>query len=147
MTDEVKATIHKSSVTSSVTSAAIGAVLSPVPLADELALAGVYFVMARRIVRAHGLAGKAAPWRAMARTGVNGLVARAVANLAVSYIPGVAAVANAATAALLCEIFGAAFDEACADPANARAISVRDLGARLRALAGAAGSAAPIKAA
>jgi hypothetical protein len=95
--------------------------------------------MAQRIARAHGLAGRAVPWRAIARTGVNGLVARAVANLAVSYIPGVAAVATAATAALLCELIGAAVDEACADPGHAQPVSVRDLGARLRALAGAPG--------
>jgi hypothetical protein len=129
VTDAVKATIHRTSVASAV----IGAILSPLPLVDELVLAPVIAVLARRIARHHELAASAVPWRAIARTGVNGLVARAVANLAVSYIPGVAAVANAATAALMTEVVGAYIDEACADPERARPLGVKALVERLRA--------------
>ncbi len=129
MTDAVKATIHRTSVASAV----IGAVLSPLPLVDEIVLVPVYAVMASRIARHHALAAGALPWRAIARTAVNGLAARALANVAVSYIPGVAAVANAATAAILTEVVGSSIDEACADPEHARPVSVRALIDRLRA--------------
>jgi uncharacterized protein (DUF697 family) len=129
MTDAVRSTIHKTSAATAV----IGAVLSPLPLVDELVLAPVLAVLAKRIAGHHGLAASAMPWRAIARTGVNGLVARAVANLAVSYIPGVAAVANAATAALLTELVGAYVDEACADPEKAQPLGVKAIVERLRA--------------
>jgi uncharacterized protein (DUF697 family) len=136
MTPDVKAAIRRTSVASAV----IGAVLSPIPLVDELVLMPVYLGMAARIAKLHDLRGKgrAVPWRPIAWTTVNGLLARAAANVAVSYIPGVAAVANAASAALLTGLLGDYVDEACADPENARPIGVKALVERLRGALGAA---------
>jgi hypothetical protein len=62
-----------------------------------------------------------------------GLGARAVINLSVSFIPGVAAVANAASAALLTELVGAYVDSACDDPEAARALSTEQITTALRA--------------
>ena len=74
-------------------------------------------------------------------TAVGGLLARATVNIGVSYVPFVAAAANAATAAALTGAFGAYADRACAHPAQAHAetldelkIDVRELAAQWRRL-------------
>jgi uncharacterized protein (DUF697 family) len=81
-----------------IASAAIAAILSPVPLADELVLGPALLGVAAVIGREHGLGFADLPWGSLARTAMAGLTARAVLNLATSYLPGVAAVANAVTA-------------------------------------------------
>jgi uncharacterized protein (DUF697 family) len=121
VTDPVKSLVRKTTVAS----AAIGAVLSPIPLVDELVLFPVYLGLAAKIGATHDLKWRALPWRPICLTTVNGLLARAVANLAVSYLPGVAAVANAASAAALTALLGDAFDAACRDPGGARPIGVK----------------------
>jgi uncharacterized protein (DUF697 family) len=117
---------------SSVAAAGLGAVLSPIPLADEVLLFPLFAGLAVGIGKAHGLAAQEVPWRPVLRTAFNGLLARAGLNLAVAYIPGVAAVANAISAAALTELFGHFVDESCADPANARPMGVKDVAALLR---------------
>lgn len=129
MNDEVRAAVHKAAGASAV----LAAVLSPIPLADELALLPVFAVLATRVGRAHGLAVRALPWRAIAMTTVSGLSARATLNLAVSFIPGVAAVANAASAVALVEYFGQWVDGACARPDAAKGVSIKTLFDALRA--------------
>ncbi len=129
MTPEVTRSVHRTAIGSAV----IGAILSPIPLLDELVLFPVYGGLALRIGRAHGLAFGAVPWRPLMRTAVNGLFARAGLNLAVSYIPGVAAVANAASAAVLTEAFGRFADTACENPAEAKPVRVREMAELLRA--------------
>lgn len=126
---EVERSIHRTSLVAAV----IGAVLSPIPLADELVLVPVFAVMTHSIARRRGLARKDIPWRAIVGTEVAGLGARAVVNLSVSFIPGVAAVANAASAALLTELVGAYVDSACDDPKAARALSTEQITSALRA--------------
>src|ERR1043166_165809 len=74
---------------------ALAAVLSPIPLADELLFVPVYGVVAARIGKHHGLATRDVPWRPIVMTALAALGARAAINVTVSYIPGVAAVANA----------------------------------------------------
>jgi uncharacterized protein (DUF697 family) len=133
MTPDVKAAIRRTSLASAV----IGAVLSPIPLVDELVLMPVYLGMAARIAKLHDLTGRAVPWRPIAWTTVNGLLARAAANVAVSYIPGVAAVANAASAALLTGLLGDYIDEACDHPEQARPLGVKALVERIRSAVGA----------
>ena len=128
MKPEVSAAIHKTSAIA----ATIAAVLSPIPLADEIILFPVYGFLARTIGRAHGLGAGGIPWKPIAATAANGLLARAGINLAVAFIPGVAAVANASSAVVLTEFFGRYVDEACESPADAKAISVKELIARLR---------------
>ena len=123
MTPELKSTVRRTSFVA----AGLGAVLSPIPLIDELALFPVYGWLAARVGSAHGLSFAQVPWRPAARTAFNGLVARAGLNLAVSYIPGVAAVANAASAALLTELLGDWLDQACAHPAEARPWGIREV--------------------
>ena len=123
MTPELKSTVRRTSFVA----AGLGAVLSPIPLIDELALFPLYGWLASRAGSAHGLSFAQIPWRPAARTAFNGLVARAGLNLAVSYIPGVAAVANAASAALLTELFGDWLDRACENPQSAKAYGVREV--------------------
>ena len=115
----------------SASAAAIAAVLSPFPLLDELVLGPLYGAMAFRIGRLHQLGFGEIPWRPVVRTTVNGLIARAGANVAVAFIPGVAAAANAVTAAALGEWLGHYVDESCASPADARVVPVRDLFERM----------------
>ena len=117
---------------SSCAAAGLGVVLSPLPFADEVLLLPLLGGMAFGIGRAHGRGWSELPWRAIARTAVAGLVARAAVNLAVSYIPFVAAAANAASAAALTGAFGAYADRACRDPAHARAETLRELKVDLR---------------
>lgn len=112
--------------------AALGVVLSPIPLADELLLLPIYAVMTARIGKHHALPLKAVPWRPICATAVAGLTARAAVNVTVSYIPGVAAVANATTALALTRFFGRYVDDACANPASAKRLSVQDILSTLR---------------
>lgn len=121
MNDQIRAAITKASGTSAV----LAAVLSPIPLADEIILIPVFGVLATRIGKHHGLSAGALPWRAISVTALSGLTARATLNLAVSFIPGVAAVANAASAVALTEFFGRFVDEACAQPAEAKGVGVK----------------------
>ncbi len=107
----------------SICSAVIGAILSPIPLADEIVLFPVYAVMAARIGRAHRLALTKMPWRPIARTTFTGLGVRAGLNVAFAFVPGVAAVANATSAAALTVLLGKWFDDACRDPKSAKAVS------------------------
>jgi uncharacterized protein (DUF697 family) len=106
-----------------VVAAALGAVLSPIPLADEAALLPIYALMAARIGRVHGLSPRRLPWRPMLRSAATGLSVRAGMNLAFALLPGISAIANASSAATLTVLLGRWFDEACRDPKSARAIS------------------------
>jgi uncharacterized protein (DUF697 family) len=118
---------------------ALAVVLSPVPLADEIAFLPVFGVMASRIAKTHGLAMKDVPWRPIAATTVAALAARATVNVAVSYIPGVAAVANAVSAVTITRMLGSYVDDACSHPGAAQALSVKEIVARMKdALRGAA---------
>jgi uncharacterized protein (DUF697 family) len=127
-TDHVRKLVARTSYVTG----ALAVVLSPVPLADELAFLPVFGVMASRIATAHGLAMKDVPWRPIASTTLAALAARATVNLAVSYIPGVAAVANAVSAVTVTRLLGDYVDEACAEPATAHPLSVKDLAARMK---------------
>jgi uncharacterized protein (DUF697 family) len=111
---------------------AVAVVLSPVPLADEIAFMPILGVMASRIAKTHGLAMKDVPWRPIAATTLAALAARATVNVAVSYIPGVAAVANAVSAVTVTRMLGSYVDDACAAPEGARALSVKEITARLK---------------
>jgi uncharacterized protein (DUF697 family) len=113
---DVKKLVNRTSLAA----AAIGAILSPIPLADELILFPIYASLTRKIGKRHGLKLTTIPWRPIMSTAAQGLAARAVVNLSVSFIPGVAAVANAISAAGLTELVGHQADEACRDPANAK---------------------------
>jgi uncharacterized protein (DUF697 family) len=121
---------------SSAVAAGLGVVLSPIPFADEALLLPVLGTMAIRIGRAHGLGWRELPWKAIGRTVVSGLVARATVNLGVSYIPFVAAVANAASAATLTGAFGAYADRACDHPGEAHSETLEELKVDVRELAG-----------
>jgi uncharacterized protein (DUF697 family) len=103
----------------SVASAALGVVLSPIPFADELLLVPIYGVMAARIGRAHGLGVTALPWKPIGGAIAAGLAARAAANAAFAFIPGVAAAANAVSAAALTRVLGGYVDTACREGAVA----------------------------
>jgi uncharacterized protein (DUF697 family) len=100
--------------------AAVAAVLSPIPLADEVLLFPALLGVGAAVGRARGVRLRALPWGAFAATAAIGLTARAGINLAVSYLPGIAAVANATTAYALTYAFGAWAHAACADPSRAR---------------------------
>ena len=112
----------------------LGVVLSPIPLADEILLLPAYGLLTLRIANAHRLSAANIPWRPIARTALAGLGARAAVNITVSYIPFVAAAANAASAAALTQIFGRYVDEACRDPKSARPVTARELLQALRAM-------------
>jgi uncharacterized protein (DUF697 family) len=108
-------------------SAVLGVVLSPIPLADEIVLLPTYGVLAVKIGQAHGIPFGAMPWRPIALTALAGLGARAAVNITVSYIPFVAAAANAASAVALTTFFGRYVDGVCRDPKEARALSMKDI--------------------
>jgi uncharacterized protein (DUF697 family) len=116
----------------SLVSAALGVVLSPIPLADELLLLPIYGFLATRIGKDHLLSIGQIPWKPIGATAVAGLAARAAVNLTVSYIPGLAAVANAVSALALTQFFGRYVDEACAHPSEARPLSVQEVVSQIR---------------
>jgi uncharacterized protein (DUF697 family)/ElaB/YqjD/DUF883 family membrane-anchored ribosome-binding protein len=120
---------------SSVVAAGLGVVLSPFPLLDEALLLPVLGTMTVRIGRVHGLSWRELPWNAIAKTALGGLVARATLNLGVSYIPFVAAAANAASAATLTGAFGAYADRTCDHPAAAHSETLDELKVDVRELA------------
>jgi uncharacterized protein (DUF697 family) len=128
MIEATKHTVRRTSLVA----AAIAVVLSPIPLADEIALLPVYGVMASRIGKAHGLIARDLPWRPIASTAIAALAARAAINVTVSYIPGVAAVANCISAVTVTQLLGSYIDDACADPAKAHPLTVREIGDRIR---------------
>jgi uncharacterized protein (DUF697 family) len=128
MTERVRKLVSRTSVLTG----ALAVVLSPIPLADELAFLPVFGVMTSRIGKQHGLALRDVPWRPIAQTTLAALAARATLNLAVSYIPGVAAAANAASAVTVTHLLGSYVDGACADPAGAVPLGVREIAGRLR---------------
>lgn len=105
--------VHVAIRVTGVTATALGVVLSPIPLADELMLAPIYGVMAVAIGHANGLSPTELPWRKVGAAIGGGLAARGAANLAFAFIPGVAAVANAVSAALLTEALGRYVDSVC----------------------------------
>ena len=94
--------------------AAIAAVLSPIPLADELVMGPGLLGVGAVVGLDRGLALRELPWRALAATAAAGLGARAALNLAVASFPGVAAVVNAATAFALTQAYAEWADRACA---------------------------------
>jgi uncharacterized protein (DUF697 family) len=107
--ERVKRAIRKASITAAV----LGVGLSPIPLADEIALLPVFGVLTARIARSRGVTLRAVPWRPIAVTAVAGLGARAALNLTVSYIPFVAAAANAVSGVALTQFLGRYVDTAC----------------------------------
>jgi uncharacterized protein (DUF697 family) len=111
----------------SVVNALIAAVTSPVPLLDELIFAPGFVFMAARIGRKQGVSLVKMPWRPIGGTIVTGLAARAAINVAVSYIPGVAAALNAVTAVTLTQFLGRYVVKACERPEEARKVAIKDL--------------------
>jgi uncharacterized protein (DUF697 family) len=128
MTSAVKKVVK----TTSMVAGALAVVLSPIPLADEIAFLPIYGFMAARIGREHGLRFREVPWRPIATTTLAAMAARATVNVAVSYIPGVAAVANAVSAVTVTRLLGDYVDGACREPAAARPLSVREVAVRLK---------------
>jgi uncharacterized protein (DUF697 family) len=129
MQDSVRKLIHRTTAWT----AGVGVVLSPIPLLDELALFPMYNVLSYRIARRHSLKWGQMPWRPILRSTTAGLVARAAVNITVALLPGVSAVGSAATAAALTEILGTYIDAACADPAAASTLTVKDVFGLLKA--------------
>jgi uncharacterized protein (DUF697 family) len=119
--DDVKILVHRTSMVTG----GIGVVLSPLPLVDELVLFPVYAVFSSRIAKRHGLAWKQVPWRPILKSTAAGLVARAVVNLTVAFVPGVSTVGTAATAVALTEILGEYVDETCRAPEGAKPLTVK----------------------
>jgi uncharacterized protein (DUF697 family) len=107
-------------------------VLSPIPLADELLLLPIYGVLTSRIAKKHELPAGKLPWKPICATAFAGLAARAAINITVSYIPGVAAAANAVSAVALTQFFGRYVDDACAKPGSTRTLSVAEILETLR---------------
>ena len=128
MTPEVSKIVHRTSIVTAV----IAVILSPIPLADEIVFVPVYGVLTSKIARTYGLALGDIPWKPMLRTALTALAARAAVNVGVSYIPGVAAAMNAVTAGLLTEFFGGYVDATCADPTNVKTPTVKQIIETLR---------------
>jgi uncharacterized protein (DUF697 family) len=128
MTDRVRKLVARTSYVTGT----LAVVLSPVPLADEIAFLPVFGVMTARIANTYGLALKDIPWRPIAATTVAALAARATVNVAVSYIPGVAAVANAVSAVTVTRMLGKYIEATCAEPGGARAMSFKEVAQHLK---------------
>ena len=112
MSDEATKKVQGVIWKTTIASAALGVVLSPIPLADELLLVPIYGVMTARIGKARGKGITAVPWRPIGTAIVAGLAARAAANVGFAFVPGVAAVANAISAAALTKLLGEYADTA-----------------------------------
>lgn len=97
-------------------SAALAAALSPVPFADELLLAPFYAWATRRMAHLHEVPLQHLPLADLARTAAIGLGVRAGLNAGVAFVPGVAALMNAATAALLTHLYLDEVDRTCSSP-------------------------------
>jgi uncharacterized protein (DUF697 family) len=130
MSDAAGRAIH----TTSVITGAIAVVLSPIPLADEIVFLPIYAVLASRLAKHHQVPREDVPWKPIMTTAVAALAARAVVNVGVSYIPGVAAALNAVTAAAVTEIFGSYVQGVCEDPKSAKPLNVKEIGVRLKAI-------------
>jgi uncharacterized protein (DUF697 family) len=128
VTSDVKKLIHRTSAVA----AGISVVLSPIPLLDEVVLLPAYGIFTARIASRHGLGMAQIPWRPIWKSAFAGLLARGVVNIGVAFVPGVSAVAGAATAAALTEIFGHYVDEACREPATAMPLTIRGVIATLK---------------
>lgn len=113
--------------------AGISVVLSPIPLADELALVPVYLWLTLRIARARGKSSREVPWGPLAKVAVVGLVVRGAVDATVATIPGIAAVINASTAIALTQIYGSCADHICRGPTTRDALGWRDVLEALRA--------------
>ena len=94
-------------------SAALGAVLSPIPFADEIILVPVYGIMAARIGKVHGLRLMEMPWKPISGAITAGLATRAALNVVVAFIPGLAAISNAVSATMLTRRLGHYADTLC----------------------------------
>lgn len=116
-------TIHRAAVAA----AGISVVLSPLPLADELALLPLYALLTVRVARTRGRAVRDVPWRPLAKIAFVGLAIRGAVDVTTSGIPGVAAVVNATTAVALTKVYGACVDRVCREPAEVTAVSMRDV--------------------
>jgi uncharacterized protein (DUF697 family) len=97
-------------------SAALAAALSPVPFADELLLAPFYAWATRRVAELHGQPLRSLPLAGLTRTALIGLGARAGLNAGVAFVPGLAALVNAGTAALLTHFYLEEVERRCALP-------------------------------
>jgi uncharacterized protein (DUF697 family) len=113
MSDEATRQVKSVILQTTVVSAALGVILSPIPLADELILVPLYGVMTVRIGRARGVGVMDVPWRPIGTAILGGLAARAAANVGFAFFPGVAAVANAVSAVALTKFLGDYADTAC----------------------------------
>jgi soluble P-type ATPase/uncharacterized protein (DUF697 family) len=124
--------VRKQIHATSLTAATACAVLSPVPMADEMALFFLHLELSRRIGSQHGLPVRRIPWRPILRTALNGLLARAVVQLPTTWVPGVAAVVSSTTGAALTELLGHYVDGVCRAPLQARAIKLKDFALEMR---------------
>lgn len=115
-----------------IVNAAIGVVLSPIPLADELIMFPIFGWMTKRIAEIHALPPERVPWKAIRNTRIAALAARAAVNVTVSFIPGVAAVANAISAFAITEVVGTYVDRICADPEHAEGLTMQEMMETLR---------------
>ena len=88
-------------------------VLSPIPMADEIALVPVYAWLTLRVARARRKRARELPWSPLAKTMLAGLLVRGGIDATVATVPGVAAVVNATTAVALTQIYGACVDHVC----------------------------------
>jgi uncharacterized protein (DUF697 family) len=93
MTPEAEKVVHTTSLIAALTAA----LLSPIPFADEVALPPIWALMALKLARLSER--RALTFKELLRVAGPVLAARAVGNLATSWIPGVAAAVNAVTAA------------------------------------------------
>jgi uncharacterized protein (DUF697 family) len=126
---EVKRTIRNTSIIT----AGIAVVLSPIPLADELVFFPAYGLMARSIAKHHSIAARSLPWKSIMKTVGGALAARAAVNLSVAALPGVSAAANATSAVFLTTLLGNYVDAICTNPSAPRALSMREILQQMKA--------------
>jgi hypothetical protein len=93
--------------------AAVAAILSPIPLADEVLLLPALIGVGAVVGLERGIAFGALPWRALAAGAVAGLAARGAINLVVATVPVIAAAANAATAFALTRAYASWAEGEC----------------------------------
>jgi Cu2+-exporting ATPase len=99
--------------------------LGVLPFMHDPLLSSLFLHLFRHIARAHDMFGSQLPWRKIVRTMMNALGARHAAILPIQWVPGVALVARATTAAALGQILGRYMVAACHDPEHVPIIEAR----------------------
>ena len=106
MTEDQELKCHAIIHTASTSAAAIGAGLAQLPCSDSVPIGVIQTTMIVSLGGVFGITIDESAAKAMAASGVTGMIGRGIAQILVGWIPGVGNATNAATAAAVTEGLG-----------------------------------------